>query len=121
MMVMTSMMLRQFFLIYKNEIRPIDFSLCGFGYYLYEVADTLRYIESELRPMFMKGYCEHMILSQNYQQIIEAFFVAGAISNHAYLALNPMDFDHLSKKVTTDPNPKIRVLIFYRRVVDELF
>jgi len=90
---------RDNFLIYEDEIRPIDFSLCGFGYYLYEVADTMRYIESEFHLAFVQGYKQHMRLPQNYQQIIEAFFIAGATSNHAFLAHNPMDFGHLSKKV----------------------
>ena len=103
------------FLVFGNEIRPIDFSLCGFGYYLYEVADTLRYIESELRHIFMRGYRANMRLPQNYQQIAEAFFIAGAISNQAFLALNPMDFDHLSKQVKERPeHVDVRVLKFLK-------
>lgn len=94
---------RDNFLVFEGEIRPIDFSLCGFGYYLYEVADTVRYIDPEFHPAFMRGYQQHMTLPENHQSIMEAFWVAGAISNHAFLALNPIDFDHLSKGVREQP------------------
>ena len=95
---------RDNFLIFGDEIRPIDFSLCGFGYYLYEAADTMRYIDPEFYPAFMHGYQQHMTLHKNHQQILKAFFIAGAISNQAFLALNPIDFDHLSKGVKEKPD-----------------
>ena len=65
--------------------------------------------------MFMRGYRANMRLPQNYQQIAEAFFIAGAISNQAFLALNPMDFDHLSKQAKKRPeHVDVRVLKFLK-------
>ncbi|MBI1922713.1 phosphotransferase [Candidatus Poribacteria bacterium] len=92
------------YLVHNGEIRPIDFSGCGFGHYLYEVGDTIRYLPPPYYQSFLDGYQSLCQLPDDYQPIIEAFFIGGMASNLAYLALNPDDYEGLSRQVKSSPN-----------------
>ncbi len=92
------------YLVYGHEIRPIDFSLCGFGYYLFEVSDVIHYLPSEYHIPFLEGYQILHQLPDDYRFAIEAFFICSMARNLAYLALNPDDYEGLSRHVRENPN-----------------
>jgi len=92
------------YLVHSGEIRPLDFSYCGFGHYLYEVSDTIRYLPSEYYSSFLRGYQSVRQLPDEYQNTLEAFFIAGMARNFAFLALNPDDYEDLSRGVRSKPN-----------------
>ncbi len=43
------------YLLHDEEVRPIDFSRCGFGFYLYDIGQAVGDIEAPLRSHFLKA------------------------------------------------------------------
>lgn len=87
------------YIFYEGEPRPIDFSCCGFGYYLYDIAYTLGHLIPKNRKSFLSGYQSIRQLPNNYQNILEAFFNAATIINFAFLASQPSEQDFLCEAV----------------------
>lgn len=82
-----------------NEIFLIDFSRCGFGYYLYDIAQTLMHLSDENRRRFIKGYKNIYSLPNDYEKLIEGFFVLSVIDNMLFLSSNPEEYDHIKNMV----------------------
>jgi len=78
-----------------NEIFLIDFSRCGFGYYLYDIAQTLMHLSDENRRLFIEGYKNISLLPNDYEKLIESFFVLSIIENMLFLSSNPEEYDHI--------------------------
>ncbi len=87
------------YIFHTGEVRAIDFSCCGFGYYLYDIGSTLKHLFPENRKSFLSGYQNIRQLADNYQNILEAFFIAATIDNFAFLASQPNEHDCLSKDI----------------------
>lgn len=87
------------YVLYGEEVRPIDFSRCGFGFYLYDIGQSLGDIEASLRWHFFEGYTSVRTLPENYQSVVEAFFVGSTVENFAFLSANPDEHDWLSHAV----------------------
>ena len=69
------------FLFCGDEVRAIDFSDCGWGYYAYDVAITLGELKhrddyNELRAAFLEGYRQVRPLSRDNETLINTFMVA---------------------------------------------
>lgn len=90
------------YVLYKAEIRPIDFGRCGFGFYLYDVALSLGYLNSPLHPHFFEGYQKLRALPPNYQPIVEAFFLASIVENFAFLSANPQEHTGIAQAIYRD-------------------
>lgn len=90
------------YVLYKSEIRPIDFGRCGFGFYLYDVALSLGYLNSPLHPHFFEGYQKLRALPPNYQPIVEAFFLASIVENFAFLSANPQEHTGIAQAIYRD-------------------
>ncbi|TBR58093.1 hypothetical protein B4U84_19305 [Westiellopsis prolifica IICB1] len=93
------------YLFYNEQIRPIDFARCGFGYYLYDIAESLQYLLPQVRSSFFEGYQTIRKLPENYLQIVEGFFVMAIIYNYSFHLNNPKehkwiadDVQHIAKK-----------------------
>ncbi|MEH1834937.1 MAG: phosphotransferase [Nostoc sp.] len=82
-----------------GEAQPIDFSCCGFGYYLCDIAHTLLHLFPENRRSFLSGYQSVRQLPDEYQSILEAFFLGATINNFAFLASQPNEHNYLLKTV----------------------
>jgi Ser/Thr protein kinase RdoA (MazF antagonist) len=78
-----------------NDIFLLDFSRCGFGYYLYDIAQTLMHLSNENRRLFIKGYKNISLLPNDYEKLIESFFVLSVIDNMLFLSSNPEEYDHI--------------------------
>lgn len=87
------------YILYGEEVRPIDFSRCGFGFYLYDIAQALTNIEASLRRHFFDGYYLVRTLPENYPSAVEAFFVASTVENFAFLGANSQEYEWLSRAV----------------------
>lgn len=87
------------YLLHGNELRPIDFALCGFGYYLYDVASTLQYLPPTVRSSFFEGYQTSQKLPENYIQIVESFFIMAMIDVQSFHVNNPQEYEGVSDTV----------------------
>ena len=87
------------YIFYAGEARPIDFSCCGFGYYLCDIAHTLLHLFPENRRSFLSGYQSVRQLPDDYQRILEAFFLGATVNNFAFLASQPNEHDYLLETV----------------------
>lgn len=87
------------YLFYNEQIRPIDFARCGFGYYLYDIAESLQYLSRQVRPSFFEGYQTICKLPENYLEIVEAFFIMALIDVFSFHVNNPKEHEWLSQEV----------------------
>ena len=79
----------------NGEPRPIDFGRCGFGYYIYDLAESLLGFEAPLRSALLEGYGD----PQPDPEALEAFFLGAAIENFAFLAPDPAEHAYLTRAV----------------------
>ncbi|MUG96867.1 phosphotransferase [Scytonema sp. UIC 10036] len=93
------------YLFYNGHILPIDFARCGFGYYLYDIAESIQYLLPQVRFSFFKGYQTICQLPDRYLQIVEGFFIMAIIYNYSFLLKNPEehkwisdDIQHIAKR-----------------------
>jgi Ser/Thr protein kinase RdoA (MazF antagonist) len=69
------------YLFHGDQVGAIDFSDCGWGYYLYDIAITLSELKSRedypaLQAAFLQGYREVRPLSESHEGLINTFMVA---------------------------------------------
>jgi Ser/Thr protein kinase RdoA (MazF antagonist) len=69
------------YLFYNGEVGAIDFDDCGWGYYAYDMAVTLSYLEARpafpaLQEAFLRGYQSVRPLPERYSECIEVFLAA---------------------------------------------
>ncbi|GAB1542012.1 hypothetical protein NUACC21_46850 [Scytonema sp. NUACC21] len=93
------------YLFHNEQIRPIDFARCGFGYYLYDIAESVQYLLPQVRFAFFEGYQTIRKLPKRYLQIVEDFFIMAIIYNYSFLLKNPEehtwisdDIQHIAKR-----------------------
>lgn len=87
------------YLLHGDELRPIDFALCGFGYYLYDVASTLQYLSPAVRSSFFEGYQTIQRLPENYIRIVEGFFIMAIIDVQSFHVNNPKEHEGVAETV----------------------
>jgi Ser/Thr protein kinase RdoA (MazF antagonist) len=87
------------YVLHGEEVRPIDFSRCGFGFYLYDIGQSVGDIEASLRLHFFEGYTSIQALPVDYQSIVEAFFIGATVENFAFLSAKPQEHEWLSRAV----------------------
>ena len=79
------------YLLHNDEIRPIDFSRCGFDYYLYDVAATLQYLPPTTRSAFFEGYQTLYKLPANYVKTTEVFLLMAVTDVLSFHVSNPQE------------------------------
>lgn len=87
------------YLFHDNELRPIDFARCGFGYYLYDIASALQYLPPTLRAYFFEGYETSQKLAENYTQVTEGFLIMAMIEVLSFHVSNPQEYEGVSNSV----------------------
>ncbi|NJM60470.1 MAG: phosphotransferase [Oscillatoriales cyanobacterium RU_3_3] len=87
------------YLFHNEELRPIDFARCGFGYYLYDVATALQYLHPAVRSCFFEGYQTIRKLPENYVHIAESFFIKALIELFSFHVNNPQEHEGISDSV----------------------
>lgn len=87
------------YLSYNEELRPIDFARCGFGYYLYDVAESLLHLLPTVRPSFLRGYQTVRKLPEDYLPITEGFTIMALIENFSFHWNNPKEHEWIAAEV----------------------
>lgn len=62
-----------------NEVRPIDFGACGFGYYLVDLGWTFSYIHPAFREQLLQSYSQYYPLPDNFIELLEGFIIAAQL------------------------------------------
>lgn len=94
--------------------RPIDFSACGYGFYLFDVAETFLHLSPENRRQFLSAYREERQLQEIDAKSLDLFFVWAILRNFAFLARNPAEHASLSELI-----PKVAKSYFENYLKDE--
>jgi Ser/Thr protein kinase RdoA (MazF antagonist) len=88
------------FLVHDDALRPIDFSLCGFGSYLFDLSVCLAGgLSPELRPHFLVGYRSQRPLPDTHLRTVDAYALAGRLSYYAYQIDNPSERSWLRQRI----------------------
>lgn len=81
-----------------DQLHAIDFSCCGFGYYLFDVAEPLLHMMPEQRHRFVQEYAKQRGIPVD-AELMEAFFLWQVFRNFAFLAKNPEEHDGLRQSI----------------------
>jgi len=87
------------FLYHEGEISLIDFSLCAFGHFMYELGTCLSNIQPSLHPIFLSNYNRFFPLPKNYERLIEGFFIASYAVTFSFWLDNPEAQEALTQRV----------------------
>ncbi|KNB73058.1 phosphotransferase enzyme family protein [Brevibacillus reuszeri] len=85
------------YVFYEDIPRPIDFSNCGYGFYLFDMAETFLHLSFENRKIFIASYSKVHQLQENYIELLEAFFIWSIIRTFAFHSLNPIEHQSLAE------------------------
>ncbi|RKN70544.1 aminoglycoside phosphotransferase [Paenibacillus ginsengarvi] len=83
----------------RTHPRPIDFSACGYGFYLFDIAETFLHLYPENRKIFISTYNKEHQLHEIDVNLLESFFIWAIIRNFAFLSANPIEYEFLSKSI----------------------
>lgn len=78
-----------------GEPYPIDFGRCGFGYHLYDMAQSILGLFPPQRAQFIKGYERIKPLNDEYIPKLETFLVMALIEAYSFHAENSLETDGL--------------------------
>lgn len=81
-------------LVFKNgQPYPIDFGRCGFGYYLYDLAQAFIGLYPVQRQWFLEGYERLLPVSAKPDSTaaLETFFIKSLIENQSFHAPHPWE------------------------------
>ncbi|WP_282940182.1 phosphotransferase [Paenibacillus sp. RC67] len=74
-----------------DEVSPIDFGRCGYGYFLYDVAGAILGLYPQQRVLFIQGYESARKLQEHYVSHLECFFVMFMIENYCTHCSDPRE------------------------------
>lgn len=86
-------------LVYQDRIRPIDFSLCGFGHFLLDFGSSLPSFRGELRQSFITGYLKRRKLPENYLRVVEAFCVLCRMCSYVFMLPKVSERERLRTRI----------------------
>ena len=87
-------------LIRGEDVLVIDFSLCGFGSFLFDLSIALvAGVPAELRRFYLQAYRHQRALPDEYLPLIEAYGLAGVLSYCAYQIDNPEQMEWLTYRI----------------------
>ncbi|MGF9915307.1 phosphotransferase [Paenibacillus ehimensis] len=102
------------YVVDRGRPRPIDFSACGYGFYLFDVAESFLHLSPENRREFWSAYREERQLRETDAKSLDLFFVWAILRNFAFLANNPAEHASLSELI-----PKVAKSYFENYLKDE--
>ncbi|MFC9708658.1 phosphotransferase enzyme family protein [Paenibacillus sp. NPDC056933] len=74
-----------------EQPNPIDFGRCGYGYYLYDIANTILGLFPAQRWEFIRGYESVRTLPIDYVEVLESFFIMCMIENYSHHSSDPRE------------------------------
>ncbi|MEM7307175.1 MAG: phosphotransferase [Planctomycetota bacterium] len=87
------------YVVLGDSVRPIDFSRCGFGPWLYDVAECIAHLHSGVRSHFLDAYSERRPLAPDHVERIEAYLMLSTLECIGYHAPNPDERDYLERAI----------------------
>jgi Ser/Thr protein kinase RdoA (MazF antagonist) len=78
-----------------NEPYPIDFGRCGFGFHLYDIAQSIMGLYPSQRAYFIEGYQRIRQLEDGFISKLECFFIMAIIEAYSFHAENPLETEGL--------------------------
>ncbi len=81
------------------KVHPIDFSCCGFGYYLFDVSESLLHLSPDNRLLFVEAYKQRRSLPSVNIRTLEVFFLWQIIRGFAFHSINPDEYKWLSDEI----------------------
>ncbi len=86
-------------LVSGTDVHPIDFSLCGFGFPLFDLGTCLPGIPADLRPVLLRAYQRQGRLSSAYPRLIDAYFLLSRMGAYVYLLPNSLEHEWLKERI----------------------
>lgn len=83
---------------HHGEPFPIDFGRCGFGYHLYDIAQSIMGLHPAQRELFIQGYRKVRQLSEAAMPILESFFIMSIIEAYSFHAENELETEGLMEE-----------------------
>ncbi|MBP3963235.1 phosphotransferase enzyme family protein [Paenibacillus lignilyticus] len=80
---------------HHGEPFPIDFGRCGFGFHLYDIAQSIMGLHPAQRELFIEGYRKVRHLSEAAMPILESFFIMSMIEAYSFHAENELETEGL--------------------------
>lgn len=68
------------FLLHNGQIRLIDFSMCAFGHYAYDLATCLSNARTAFHPILLDNYAQFAPLPPGCERLLEGYFLASYIA-----------------------------------------
>jgi Ser/Thr protein kinase RdoA (MazF antagonist) len=87
------------YLFHSGAIRPIDFSSCGFGYFLFDITTAFLQLIPDNRQAFLTAYVKERALSPLDDTLLETFFLWAILDNFGVLATKPEEHDYLAQDI----------------------
>ena len=85
-------------LVHGSEVRPIDFSLCGFGHYLLDMGCTIAWLKPPLRRLFLAAYRARRPRPDAAIPQVEALARYAIVSCFVFCAADPAHRDWLVRR-----------------------
>ncbi len=85
-------------LIHEGNIRLIDFSFCAFGHYMFDLGICLSDMKERLHHICLSGYQRLRALPDDYQLLIEGFFIGSVVGTFSFWVQNPQAQEVLVRK-----------------------
>lgn len=83
----------------ETAVHPIDFSLCGFGFPLFDLGTCLPSIPAHLRPALLEAYQQQAVLPSAYPRLIDAYFLLSRMGAYVYLLPNIAEREWLKERI----------------------
>lgn len=87
------------FLLDADRIRLIDFSMCAFGHYAFDLGMCLSNVRTPFHPVFLEQYQRHFLLSPDHERLIEGYFIAGYIVTFSLWVSDPDSQENFVQRV----------------------
>lgn len=87
------------FIIHNGQIRLIDFSLCAFGNFMFDLSICLADMSPALHQIMLLNYNRFFPLPMEYRRLIEGFFVGSFVGTCAFFADDPGAQETLIHKI----------------------
>jgi Ser/Thr protein kinase RdoA (MazF antagonist) len=84
----------------KDEVPyAIDFSCCGFGFFLFDIAETFLHLNPENQKKLMTYYLKKRTLQEDYEEVLEAFFIWQIIRNLSFLSKSQNEYEFITQEI----------------------
>lgn len=88
------------YILNGNNVSPIDFSLCGYGSFSYDITTSLLHIfREDMWRSYFAGYKKYRALPADVKENIEAFFISTQIDSWGFHCTDPKEENWLRSSI----------------------